>query len=247
MLLYSALRPRAMSPSAVSMFNGASSSGREKKFDRESATRGESCIQLSLMDQCSVPHIEINGLEMLEEGKEGSSILLLDSDVSLLSNCIDKQKGEGMERSTGGSVYLDEFHHSPLGIKEIRGMKRDTGTGRGRGALSEKGMPSKMENTGNKSYTDRNVTDLWRIAQLEHVKDKAKESMRPHSAMERGSWVRSTGFSLFPSTLVFFFSSASSSSSNVPIHPKFCFSPLLSPTNSFHFPLYLHLMLSTRR
>ena len=186
-LLYSVFRPRAMSPTVRSSSYNASS---EKKMDSEVSARVESHMHRSLTDQSSAPSDKINGSEILDIVKDGSSALLLDSDPddSLLTNCNDKQKGEGIERMIGDSLSLslDEFHPSHLGIKDHRSMDRS----RGRGTWSEKTMPSKMENTGNKSYTDRNLKDLWRIAHLGYTKDKAYDSMRPHSAMETGLWVR---------------------------------------------------------
>ena len=62
-------------------------------------------------------------------------------------------------------------------------------TGGRKGITTDRSMTSKPENTCNKSYTDSNVRDLWRVMQTDQINARARGTMRPQSALERGKGV----------------------------------------------------------
>ena len=139
------------------------------------------------------------------EGPHSSSLFAQDATSTSTTINVNEER----VRQTNGTLHKDSIKEVDVEVNQLLRFAPSFPSGYDRthtqtdsshlaahlerkGVLLERSIPAKMENTGNKSFVDRNVRDLWRIDQRNSILDKARARdnnmiARPSSSVSRGT------------------------------------------------------------
>ena len=181
-LIEAAIQPAESDLSIPAFSSDANTNSRNRGSKRIGVSGGGNWVGDSLSESCSSSSTPRTRLELSVNELEERSMLQLNSEISLLA-CVGgvqlrESEGKGVgTRDVHPHLFMDTNSPTQIGSRSFRGM----------GIVAEKTLPSSRESTGNKSYMDSNLRDLWRVAQTEFIRERANDALRPHSALDKGS------------------------------------------------------------